>query len=101
MVVCLVVVDKVCGGGVFGEILVKVFVVMLDWLLSDFVNWVDCVLVVLFNVVNVIMSDFGKSKDSMEKLVGMLEVLEIVKEVLKEYWEKFVSVVKSIVVSKE
>lgn len=97
----LVAVDKACGGGALGETSAKVFVAMLDRPLSDPANWADRALVVPFNAVNAITSDPGKSKDSMEKLAGMLEVSEIVKEALKEHREKLASAAKSIAASKE
>ena len=96
-----VAVDKACGGGALGEPAAKFFVAMLDQPLTDPKNWADRALVVPFDAVDAIMSDPGKRKDGLEKLAGVLEVTDIVREALKPHQHTLNQAAQSIAATKE
>ncbi|MDB0567587.1 hypothetical protein LBW52_16380 [Ralstonia solanacearum] len=97
----LVAVEKACGGGALGSDSAKVFVEWLDRPIDDPKNWVDRSLVVPFDATQSIMSDPGKRKDTMEKVAGMLEVSQLVREQLKEHQEELTHAAESIAATKE
>ena len=96
-----VAVDKACGGGALGEPAAKFFVAMLDQPLTDPKNWADRALVVPFDAVDAVMSDPGKRKDGLEKLAGVLEVTDIVREALKPHQHTLNQAAQSIAATKE
>ncbi|MGA4153266.1 T6SS effector BTH_I2691 family protein [Ralstonia nicotianae] len=96
-----VAVDKACGGGTLGDVSAKVFVAMLDKPLDDPKNWTDRALVVPFDAAQAIMSDPGKRKDNIEKIAGVLEVSQLVREQLKAHQEELARAAESVAATKE
>lgn len=94
-------VDAAWGGGAASIATARELVALLNKKPGDPTNWIDNALLAPFNVVNEIANDPSKQKDSAEKIKGMIELPQIVKDVLHARRERLEQVMLSLMATRE